>query len=209
MLKIGLTGGIGSGKSKVADMLEQWGAGIIDTDVIAHQLTAPEGAAMPAIQQAFGAEVVTPEGALDRAAMRALAFRDPQARTHLEGILHPMIGEQVLAQAACAQAPYVVFVVPLLVESGRRWIERVDRVCVVDCSPATQVARVQTRSGLTPEVIERIMSVQVSRQARLAVADDVVDNDEHVTLEALRAQVRELHEKWLRLADAETSQVSV
>lgn len=209
MLKIGLTGGIGSGKSKVADMLEQWGAGIIDTDVIAHQLTAPEGAAMPAIQQAFGAEVVTPEGALDRAAMRALAFRDPQARTRLEGILHPMIGEQVLAQAACAQAPYVVFVVPLLVESGRRWIERVDRVCVVDCSPATQVARVQTRSGLTPEVIERIMSVQVSRQARLAVADDVVDNDEHVTLEALRAQVRELHEKWLRLADAETSQVSV
>ena len=209
MLKIGLTGGIGSGKSKVADTLAEWGAPIIDTDLIAHQLTVPEGAAMPAIRQAFGDEVVAPDGALDRAAMRALAFRDPEARGRLEGILHPMIGQQAIAQAAGVRAPYVVFVVPLLVESGQRWLSRVDRICVVDCSPATQVARVRARSGLTPEVIERIMSVQASRQARLAVADDIVDNDAHVALDALRAQVRALHEKWLRLADVETPQVSV
>ncbi len=200
MLKIGLTGGIGSGKSKVTDMLAEWGAPIIDTDVIAHQLTGPDGAAMPAIRQAFGDAIAAPDGALDRAAMRALAFRDPQARTRLEGILHPLIGEQVLEQADAVRAPYVVFVVPLLVEAGERWLKRVDRVCVVDCDPATQVARVQARSGLTPEVIERIMSVQASRQARLAVADDVVDNGANVELEALRAQVRALHEKWLGLS---------
>lgn len=200
MLKIGLTGGIGSGKSKVADMLAEWGAPIIDTDVIAHQLTGPGGAAMPAIRQAFGDAIAAPDGALDRAAMRALAFRDPQARTRLEGILHPLIGEQVLEQADAVRTPYVVFVVPLLVEAGERWLKRVDRVCVVDCDPATQVARVQARSGLTPEVIERIMSVQASRQARLAVADDVVDNGANVELEALRAQVCALHEKWLGLS---------
>jgi len=204
MLKIGLTGGIGSGKTKVADMLADWGVPIIDTDVIAHQLTAPAGAAMPAIQQAFGAGVVTADGALDRAAMRSLAFQDPQARTRLEGILHPLIGQEAIQQAAQTTAPYVVFVVPLLVESGPRWLDRVDRVCVVDCSPDTQVARVQARSGLTLEVIERIMSVQASRQARLAAADDIVDNDGHVALDTLRAQTRALHEKWLRLADAKT-----
>lgn len=209
MLKIGLTGGIGSGKSKVADMLAEWGAAIIDTDVIAHQLTGPAGAAMPAIRQAFGDEVVAGDGALNRDAMRALVFRDPAARGRLEGILHPLIGEQAMAQGAAARTPYAVFVVPLLVESGARWIQRVDRVCVVDCSPATQVARVQRRSGLTPDVIERIMSVQASRQVRLAAADDIVDNDEHVALDALRAQVRGLHEKWLSLAQAEPPQMSV
>lgn len=200
MLKIGLTGGIGSGKSKVADMLAEWGVPIIDTDVIAHALTGPGGEAIPAIRQAFGDEVVSADGALDRAAMRSLAFRDPAARTRLEGILHPMIGQQALAQAQGVRAPYAVFVVPLLVESGERWLSRVDRVCVVDCEPATQVARVQSRSGLTPDVIERIMLVQASRQARLAVADDVVDNELHVSLDALQGQVRALHENWLQLA---------
>jgi dephospho-CoA kinase len=202
MLKIGLTGGIGSGKSVVADMLAGWGAPVIDTDRIAHQLTGAQGAAMPAIEAAFGAQVVAPGGALDRDAMRALAFRDAQARGRLEAILHPMISAEVYAQAAALSAPYAVFAVPLLVEAGERWISRVDRVCVVDCSPQTQVARVQARSGLTPEVIERIMSVQSTRQARLAVADDVVDNGADVTLEALRKQVGALHESWLRLAQS-------
>src|SRR5690606_23083056 len=129
MFKIGLTGGIGSGKSRVADMLAEWGAALVDTDEIARALTAAGGAAMPAIEREFGREALTPDGALDRAWMRAQAFADPQVRLRLEAVLHPVIGRETERQAATAQGSYLVFVVPLLVESLDRWRDRVDRIC--------------------------------------------------------------------------------
>jgi len=199
MLKIGLTGGIGSGKTRVADYFQSWGASVVDTDIIAHSLTAPGGRAIEPIRREFGAAMIGPDGALDRGAMRELVFHDPAARIRLEAILHPMIGEVTREQAQRAEGCYLVFVVPLLIESGR-WRDKVDRICVVDCDPATQVARVQARSGLTQEAIERIMSVQVSRETRLAAADDVVLNDGATTLEQLEARSRALHDGWCKLA---------
>ena len=154
---------------------------------------------MPAIQQAFGDSVVRSDGALDRDVMRSLIFSDQSLRVRLEALLHPMIYNEMKRQAALAQGPYTVFAVPLLVESGR-WRERVQRICVVDCEPATQVARVQSRSGLTPEVIGRIMSTQATRDQRLAVADDVVFNGADISIEQLTQSVSELHDKWLALA---------
>ena len=195
MYKVGLTGGIGSGKSKVADMLASWGAAVIDSDVIAHELTAPGGAAIEPIRQAFGPEVIAENGALDRGAMRELAFQSPEARRRLEAILHPMIGAETRSRARVARGCYVVFVVPLLVESGR-WRNELDRVCVVDCEPETQVARVQARSGLTRAAIARIMSAQASREDRIAAAHDVVVNDKDTSLEELERRVRALHECW-------------
>lgn len=195
MYKIGLTGGIGSGKSQVADLFHEWGASVIDTDAIAHELTAVGGGAIESLRAAFGAGMITPEGALNRQAMREMVFHDPAARLRLEAIIHPMIGRVTQERAELATGCYLVFVVPLLVESGR-WRDKVDRICVVDCDPATQVARVQARSGLTPEAIARIMSAQASRQERLAVADDIVLNDKDTTLEALAARARVLHDGW-------------
>ena len=197
MLKIGLTGGIGSGKSKVADFFAEWGATVVDTDVIAHELTAPGGAAIETIRGEFGDLMITPEGALDRAAMREHVFHEPQARQRLESILHPLINLVSQQRAETAQGCYLVFVVPLLVESGR-WRERVDRICVVDCDPATQVARVQARSGLTADTIERIMSAQASRAQRLDAADDVILNDAHTTISVLRQRALDLHDTWCR-----------
>lgn len=195
---IGLTGGIGSGKSLVADLLGARGAAIIDTDLIAHQLTAPGGAAMAAIREAFGEEVVTAEGALDRAAMREKVFSDAEARRRLEAILHPMIGHQTeLAAQAAVDAPYRVFVVPLLVESGR-WTERVDRVLVVDCPEALQLERVMQRNRLSAAQVEAIMAAQASRAQRLAAADDVIVNDG--TLSQVEAAVARLHGVYLDLA---------
>ena len=194
---IGLTGGIGSGKSMVADMLAARGAAIIDTDVIAHQLTAPGGAAMPAIRASFGDAFITPEGALDRAAMRAHVFADPSARKRLEAILHPLIGAETEAAALRAVGPYRVFVVPLLVESGR-WQQRVDRVLVVDCPEALQIERVMRRNQLSPEQVQAIMASQASRTQRLAAADDVIVNDADPA--ALAQQVASLHETYVRLS---------
>lgn len=199
-VRIGLTGGIGSGKSLVADMLGGLGADIIDTDVIAHALTAPQGGAMQAIRAAFGPDVVGADGALDRAAMRARVFADAGARRALEDILHPMIYSEVQRQAEQASGAYPVFVVPLLVESGRRWRERVDRICVVDCLPQDQVARVQARNGLTPEMIGRIMDAQATREQRLVAADDVIDNRAGTSLDALAKRVQALHSQWLALS---------
>lgn len=204
VLKIGLTGGIGSGKSKVADFFKSWGATIIDTDVIAHELTAPGGAAIGPIRHQFGAGVIATDGSLDRKAMRELVFHDAQSRLQLEAILHPMIGQVTHAQAQDAKGCYLVFVVPLLIESGR-WRDKVDRICVVDCDSATQIARVKARSGLTQQAIERIMSVQVGREARLAAADDIVLNDGDTTLDELRARSRALHEAWCYLAARRSS----
>jgi dephospho-CoA kinase len=199
MLKIGLTGGIGSGKTRVADLFHEWGASVIDTDVIAHQLTQANGLAMPAIRETFGEQVVATDGSMDRAAMRERVFRDPETRRALEAIVHPLIAEVTEQQARQAQGCYLVLVVPLLVETNR-WLEKVDRVCVVDCDPDTQINRVQMRSGLTIDAIKRIMSAQATREARLAVAHDVVLNDGATTPRQLRMRARELHEFWCSLA---------
>ncbi|MGV2865049.1 dephospho-CoA kinase [Achromobacter sp. ESBL13] len=200
MFKIGLTGGIGSGKSRVADMLAEWGATLVDTDEIARALTAANGAAMPAIAAEFGAQALTPDGALNRDWMRERAFADPAVRQRLEAVLHPIITEETRRQAAAASGSYLVFVVPLLVESLTRWRGRVDRICVVDCDPDTQVARVQARSGLTEPAIRRIMAAQAARQVRLESADDVIINDGATSPEQLRAQAKTLHDRWLALA---------
>jgi dephospho-CoA kinase len=194
---VGLTGGIGCGKSTVAELFAGLGATIVDTDAIAHSLTAPHGAAMPAILAEFGPDFATPEGALDRARMRSLVFTDAGARGRLEAILHPRIRDATAAAAAIATGPYVIFAVPLLIESGT-WAERVSRVLAVDCSEDTQVARVMQRSGLAADQVRAIMATQVTRTQRLAAADDVIDNDDG--LEALLPQVTRLHERYLSLS---------
>jgi dephospho-CoA kinase len=194
---VGLTGGIGCGKSTVAELFAGLGATIVDTDVIAHSLTAPHGAAMPAILAEFGPDFATPEGALDRARMRSLVFTDAGARGRLEAILHPRIRHATAAAAAIATGPYVIYAVPLLIESGT-WRERVSRVLAVDCSEDTQVARVMQRSSLSADQVRAIMATQVTRAQRLAAADDVIDNDDG--LEALLPQVTHLHERYLALS---------
>ena len=194
---VGLTGGIGSGKSAAADLLAARGALVVDTDQIAHQLTAPGGAAMEPIREAFGNGVVAADGALNRPAMRALAFEDPAARKRLEAILHPMIRAESERQCRAATTPYVVLVVPLLIESGT-YRERVRRLCVVDCPEDVQVLRVMQRSGLEERQVRAIMAAQASRAERLAAADDVIDNGGGY--EELAAQVARLHAAYLLLA---------
>lgn len=194
---VGLTGGIGSGKSAAADLLAARGALVVDTDQIAHQLTAPGGAAMEPIREAFGNGVVAADGALNRPAMRALAFEDPDARKGLEAILHPMIRAESERQCRAATTPYVVLVVPLLIESGT-YRERVRRLCVVDCPEDVQVLRVMQRSGLEERQVRAIMAAQASRAERLAAADDVIDNSAGYA--ELAVQVERLHGAYLRLA---------
>jgi dephospho-CoA kinase len=194
---VGLTGGIGCGKSTVADLFAALGATIVDTDVIAHALTAPQGAAMPAIVAEFGPDFAQPDGALDRARMRTLVFSDATARARLEAILHPRIRAATEAAGQAATGAYVIYVVPLLIESGS-WRERVTRVLAIDCSEDTQVARVMQRSHLSADEVRAIMATQVTRARRLAEADDVIDND--AGLDALRAQVQALHERYLALS---------
>lgn len=194
---VGLTGGIGSGKSAAADLLAARGALVVDTDQIAHQLTAPGGAAMEPIREAFGNGVVAADGALNRPAMRALAFEDPDARKRLEAILHPMIRAESERQCRAATTPYVVLVVPLLIESGT-YRERVRRLCVVDCPEDVQVLRVMQRSGLEERQVRAIMAAQASRAERLAAADDVIDNSAGYA--ELAVQVERLHGAYLRLA---------
>ncbi len=193
-LRIGLTGGIGSGKSVVATHLARLGATVIDTDAIAHRLTGPGGAAMPAIEAEFGAAVVAAGGALDRSRMRELVFSDDGARRRLEAILHPLIAVEAEREAAASGAAVLVFDVPLLVESGR-WRERVDVILVVDCSPATQVERVVARSGWRPEMVEAVIARQATREARLAAADAVIVND-GISLARLEAEVASLWQRW-------------
>ena len=199
-LIVGVTGGIGSGKSTVADLLAARGAVVVDTDAIAHQLTGAEGAAMPAIASAFGMSVLRGDGGLDRGAMRRLVFADASARNRLEAVLHPMIrnvSEARCAAAAEANAPYVLLVVPLLVETGG-YRERVSRILVVDCSEDVQVSRVVARSGLSSDEVRSIIAAQAPRAVRLAAADDVVINEDGI--EVLQAQLDELHTRYLHLA---------
>lgn len=193
VLRIGLTGGIGSGKSTVLQMLVQHGAAPIDADAIARSVTASGGAAIPAIAQRFGAAFVTPEGALDRARMREQAYADPAARQQLERIVHPLVGQEIERQVQAAIASghrCIVFDIPLLVESGR-WRSQLDRVLVVDCTPDTQVARVVTRSGLKPEEVHAIIAAQAPRGLRLAAADLVICNED-LTLQALADEVMQV-----------------
>lgn len=196
-LRIGLTGGIGSGKSTVAAFWQEAGAALIDTDAISRQLTAPGGAALPALAARFGADMVNAEEGLVRSAMRALVFADPAARLHLEAILHPMIqAETVRAAAAAASSSLIVFDVPLLVESGH-WRRNVDRVLVVDCPEALQIERVRQRSGLSEQAVQAVLRSQASRAQRRACADAVLHN-EGLSLEGLRVQVLTLASRWQR-----------
>ncbi len=192
--RIGLTGGIGSGKSTVAGMLAARGATVIDSDAISRSVTAAGGRAMPSIAQVFGPQMVNAEGAMDRQAMREQVFRDPNTKKQLEAIIHPLVS---LITAEQAQAAWqngqrcLVFDVPLLVESGERWRKQVDRVIVVDCDAATQRQRVMTRSGLAVEEIDRIIALQASRVQRLACADVVIFN-QGLSLAELEAEVRQV-----------------
>ncbi|MBI3100456.1 MAG: dephospho-CoA kinase [Burkholderiales bacterium] len=188
--QVGLTGGIGSGKSTVAAMLEACGAAVVDADQISRQLTAANGAALPAIAQAFGPSLIAADGALDRARMRGLIFRQPQARQQLEAIIHPLVGQETARQAQAAMAQgrrMVVYDIPLLVESGR-WRRQLDAVIVVDCREQTQIDRVVARNQLSPDAVRGIMAAQASRSQRRACADVVLFNDA-IPLPRLQAQV--------------------
>ncbi len=198
MLRIGLTGGIGSGKSTVAALLAGHGAEIIDVDAIAHQLTQPGGAAVAALVAAFGADILDTAGGLDRHRMRMRVFdaatAQPGARQRLETVLHPLIATESERRAAASSAAVQVFDVPLLVESGR-WRQRVDRVCVVDCSEATQRQRVLQRPGWNAAMVDSVLARQASRTARRTCADAVLHND-GITREELALQVETLWNRW-------------
>jgi len=194
---IGLTGGIGSGKTTVANMFAACGAAIVDTDLIAHQLTAPGGAAIPEIRAQFGEPFIAPNGAMDRAKIRAHVFAEPAAKAQLEAILHPLIRTETERAAHEAEGSYLMFVVPLLVESGL-WKQRVSRVLVIDCPEELQVQRVIQRSSLTEAEVRAIMATQVPRATRLAAADDIIMNDHSEA--ALFPQVERLHALYSSLA---------
>lgn len=195
-LWVGLTGGIGSGKSTVARWLSELGATIVDTDGISRALTGPGGAAMSPIRETFGPDVVQADGALDRSRMRQRLIDEADTKRKLEALLHPLIAQEALKQAQRSNAPVVVFDVPLLTESAAVWQPRVHRVAVVDCSPARQRARVMARSGWPVEQVAAIMALQASREDRLSLADDVIDND-HDDPQRLERTVREVWARWL------------
>jgi dephospho-CoA kinase len=197
---VGLTGGIGCGKSSVATIFRELGAAVVDTDEIAHELTRSGGPALPAIAAQFGAEYITADGTLDRAGIRRLVFARPEAKAHLESILHPLIRKEAHARVLAARAPYIVLVVPLLIETGA-YKALIRRVLVVDCDPELQIERAAKRSGITADEVRAIMATQVSRDARLAAADDVLVNDSD--LESLRRRALALHQKYLALASAD------
>jgi dephospho-CoA kinase len=195
---IGLTGGIGSGKTAVSNLLAKFGAGIVDTDLIAHQMTAPHGAAMALIEKQFGPEFITVDGALNRDKMRSLVFTKPEARKSLEAITHPLIRQETIRQGLDLSKkgfPYLVFVVPLLIESGS-WMELIDRLVLVDCPKETQIQRVMQRSNLPRGDIERILAAQARREERLKHADIVIKNQE--SLKDLEVKVQNLHQKLLQ-----------
>ncbi|MFP4602625.1 MAG: dephospho-CoA kinase [Halochromatium sp.] len=194
--RVALTGGIGSGKSTVAEHFAALGVAVSDADAIAHRLTAADGAALPAIAAAFGTEMIDPNGALDRARLRGRVFSDPDARRQLEGILHPLIRARMLEETERVSAPYALLVIPLLFETGQQAL--VDRVLVVDVPEAVQIARVQSRSGLARAEIERIVASQIGRAERLAAADDVLDNRGEAS--ALAPRIARLHRRYLEHA---------
>lgn len=193
-LRLGLTGGIGSGKSTVASILASAGAAVMDADAISRSLTLPGGRAIPAILAEFGEQLIAPNGAMDRDAMRALVFSNPQSKRQLEAIIHPLVGQVLQEESHAALAAghaCLVYDVPLLVESGERWRRQVDWVCVVDCEVETQIQRVMHRNQLSRAEIERIISQQASRQQRLDCADAVIFN-EGIDLAQLKQLVHEM-----------------
>ncbi len=196
---VGVTGGIGSGKSRAAAMFAELGADIIDTDEISHEITAGGGSAMPAITAVFGTAVTRADGSLDRTAMRDLVFKNPDRRKALEGILHPLIRAEARRRVAQSTAPYVLLVVPLLLESGG-YKDLVQRVMVVDCDEALQISRTMQRSQLTADAVRAIMAAQMPREQRLGLADDVINNGGDMA--SLRAQVAGLHRQYLERAAA-------
>lgn len=195
-LVIGITGGIGSGKTTVADMFSSLGVPVIDADELARQVVRPGQAAYQEIVARLGPSVLTRTGELDRRALRERAFTDPAIRTQLEAIVHPRVYAAIDAQLKSVDAPYAILVVPLLIESGGH--ELVDRVLVVDASREIQVERASRRDGVAADAIERILLAQIDRETRLSAADDVIEND--VSLEALGKRVAELHRRYLREA---------
>jgi dephospho-CoA kinase len=194
---VGLTGGIGSGKSTVADLLVACGATLVDTDHIAHQLTATQGLAMPAIIRAFGPAVCDAQGALDRSVMRQRVFTDPAARRRLEAILHPLIQRISVERCIQAPTPYVILAVPLLVESGG-YRQRCDRVLAVDCPEAIQISRVMARNPLSAAEVRAILAAQATREQRLAIADDVIENTGAIS--QLAPRITALHQQYLQQA---------
>lgn len=194
---VGLTGGIGSGKSTVAQLFEQHGIAIVDTDVIAHELTTPGGLAIAAIRHNFGDDFIDSDGAMDRARMREHVFNNEAARRQLQDILHPMIRSESRQRVLAAQSAYVILVVPLLFESGR-WKESAHRTLVVDCPEPEQIQRVRRRSNLSEAQVRAIMATQTGRAERLRLADDVIDNG--ATESHLVQEVERLHAKYLDMA---------
>jgi dephospho-CoA kinase len=198
---VGLTGGIGSGKTTVAESFASNGASVVDTDKISHLLTGPNQPALAEIARNFGPQFLASDGSLDRIRMRNLVFADPSARKNLEEILHPMIREETVRQIQNAIAPYVIVVVPLLIESDS-YKKTMNRILVVDCEPETQIRRVTERSGLNREEVLSIIKTQVSRERRLSEANDIIYNEG--TIESLLAQVKALHIQYLRFATMRT-----
>ena len=196
-LVVGLTGGIGSGKSAAADEFARLGATVVDTDAISHELTGPGGAAIAELNRQFGSAFIDAGGAMNRKRMRDLVFSDPEEKQRLEALLHPMIRAESARRIAAAKGPYAVHVVPLLIESPDHRA-RVGRVLVVDCPEDLQISRVRQRSGLPEQEIRRILATQIQRDKRLASADDVIDNSGPIS--AMQQQVHKLHETYLKLA---------
>lgn len=200
VFSVGLTGGVGSGKSTIAAMLAACGAGIVDADAISHELTQAGGAAIPAMRATFGDQAITADGSLDRTHMRSRAFSDPAVRRDLESLLHPLIRTEMGKRAvekSRAGSPYVVFVIPLLVESGSK-IDAMRRVLLIDCSEATQLERVCGRPGISEPIARDIIGAQATRQQRLDVADDVLMNEAPLT--EIRPRVELLHRTYLECA---------
>ncbi|MEO0422074.1 MAG: dephospho-CoA kinase [Pseudomonadota bacterium] len=197
-LKVGITGGIASGKTAVSDRFAKLGVPVIDTDLLAREVVEPNTEGLRQVVEAFGEAILRADGALDRPALRDLVFADEAARRRLEGILHPLIWQAAAARIQAVRTPYCVVVIPLLAEGGAR--KRVDRVLLVDCDPATQLERLMRRDGATEAAARRILAAQATREARLAIADDVIVNDGD--LPYLDMEVARLHERYSALARA-------
>lgn len=196
-LIIGLTGGIGSGKTKAADIFKQLGVGIIDADQIAHELTRPDGKAIDPIRKMFGDGVIGEDGSMNRVAMRKLAFSDTTARHKLESILHPLIYQETQRQLSRIQSEYAVLVVPLLLETGN-YLQLINRILVIDCPESLQISRAMQRSKLSEQAVRDVMAIQCARDERLAQANDVIVNDS--SEEHLQQQVQKLHQIYLDFA---------